>query len=145
MTSEPSTTLAAASEEGFTNWSPTLILATPSWPAWLSSAYPIVPSPACTALITPEVPLAASPPWVGHSPTAPAVHESGAALDRYSVKFFVVPDLSPRWTGVIVVPGSCASGLSAAIAGSFHVVMAPEKIFPRVSADRFRSVTPGRL
>ena len=41
------------------------------------------------------------------------------------MKFCVVPDLSERLTGVIARSGSVTPGLSAAIAGSFHLVILP--------------------
>jgi len=58
-----------------------------------------------------------------------------AAFTRYAVKFAVVPEPSARWTAVIAFAGSVAFGLSAAIAGSFHSVIWPWKIFASVSAE----------
>ena len=58
------------------------------------------------------------------------------------MKFSVVPESSARCTGVIAVAGSVASGLSAAMAGSFHVVMAPEKMPAIVAGVRFSESTP---
>jgi hypothetical protein len=60
------------------------------------------------------------------------------------VKFLVVPDLSPRCTGVMAVLGSFAFGFSAAIFGSFQVVIEPLKIPAIVAGDRFSSETPSR-
>jgi len=39
-------------------------------------------SPPLTALITPDVPLPASPPFSGHTPSASSVQTSPAALER---------------------------------------------------------------
>ncbi len=61
------------------------------------------------------------------------------------MKLPVVPDLSERTTGVIAVAGSVASGFWSAIAGSFHVVISPAKIFASVSASRSSESTPSRL
>ncbi len=44
------------------------------------------------------------------------------------MKFSVVPDSSERLTTVMSVSGNSASGLSAAMAGSFHVVICWSKI-----------------
>ena len=41
----------------------------------------------------------------------------------------VVPEESERWMTVIVVRGSVTPGFSAAIAGSFHVLILPRKMF----------------
>ena len=48
------------------------------------------------------------------------------------MKFFVVPESSERWTAVMALSGSLASGLSAVMAGSFHLVILPSKIEPIV-------------
>ena len=61
------------------------------------------------------------------------------------MKFCVVPESSARCTGVIAVLGSFTPELSAAMAGSFHFLILPLKIFAMVSADICRLVTPGRL
>ena len=61
------------------------------------------------------------------------------------MKFAVVPESSERLTGVIAVSGSVASGLSAAIAGSFQVVIFWSKIPAIVSGESCSSVTSGRL
>ena len=61
------------------------------------------------------------------------------------MKFAVVPDSSERWTGVMSVSGRSAPGLSAAMAGSFHFVISPLKIFAVVSGASCRLSTPGRL
>ncbi len=51
------------------------------------------------------------------------------------------PEPSERTTGTIVLAGSESPGLSAAIAGSFQLVMAPVKIFVTLSPDSRRFVT----
>ncbi len=61
------------------------------------------------------------------------------------MKFFVVPDSSERWTGVMAVAGSVASGFSAAISGASHEVILLSKIPAMVAAERLSSVTPSRL
>ena len=61
------------------------------------------------------------------------------------MKFSVVPDSSERCTGEIVVEGSLAPLFSAAIAGSFHLVILPSKIWAIVFAESCRSCTPCTL
>src|ERR1700754_2724696 len=68
-----------------------------------------------------------------------------AAAIRYLVKLSVVPESSERWKGWIAVAGSLASGLSLAMAGSFHLVIFELKIFARVGASSVRLSTPGTL
>ena len=60
------------------------------------------------------------------------------------MKLSVVPEESLRWKVWIVVAGSVVPELSAAIAGSFHLVILPEKICAIVGADSCRLVTPLR-
>ena len=48
------------------------------------------------------------------------------------MKFQVVPLPSERWTVVIVVSGRLTPLFSLTIAGSFHFVISPEKIFASV-------------
>src|SRR5262245_43627362 len=99
---------------------------------------------------TPEFP---SPPWVlvGHSTSEPlpSVHtplpSAPDAASRNLVKFSVVPEPSARCTTAIGAAGRSASGLSAAIAGSFHVVIWVWKILAIVSGDSLRPSTPGTL
>src|SRR3954454_13871293 len=79
---ETATTLAAPSAEGATNSEPTYTETRPRPPACDSSAYPIVPSPPLTAAVTPEVPSAASPPLLGHTPSASYAQAPPAALLR---------------------------------------------------------------
>ena len=46
---------------------------------------------------------------------------------------------------VIAVLGRLTPGLSALIAGSFQVLILPEKMSAMVGADSFRLLTPDRL
>ncbi len=75
-------TLAAASADGATYSSPTLIDATLRSPTWLSSAYPMEPSPSVTAWMTPEVPCAASPDFSGHTLSFGCGHAPSDAFSR---------------------------------------------------------------
>src|SRR6516165_361865 len=106
----------------------------------------MAPSVVFTSLATPELPDAPCVPegQLTVEPL-PSVHVVGAALVRKLVKLAVVPELSLRCTTVILVLGSFADGLSALIAGSFHVVIAPEKILAIVSAERRSFETPETL
>ena len=56
------------------------------------------------------------------------------------MKFAVVPDSSERCTGVMSVSGRSAPGFVAAIAGSFHFVISPLKIFAVVSGVELQAV-----
>src|SRR4051794_32982986 len=99
-------------------------------------------SPAC----------AITPGTVGYSDVAP---HAGARLDFeqyvfqsgpycliiHSVRWYVAAEPSERTTGTICWLGSFNAGLSAAIAGSFHVVIARVKIFTMFSPDSRRFVT----
>ena len=58
---------------------------------------------------------------------------------------YVVPDPSERRATVMVWSGSFRPGLSAAIAGSFHLVIFPRKMLASVSGEKRRPVTPGAL
>ena len=73
------------------------------------------------------------------------VHTYGAFAARYSVKFWVVPESSDRWTTVIGADGSEAPEFWLAILGSFQVVIAPEKMPAMVAASSLRSFTPSTL
>src|SRR5690606_39299917 len=84
-------------------------------------------------------------PISGHTPSGSCGQSAPAASARYSVKFSVVPDSSERFTGVIGVSGSCTPGFSAAIAGSFQVVICRLKTFAIVAGDIRRESTPSRL
>src|SRR3954451_15564056 len=93
-------------------------------------------------------PLFFSAPWVdaGHGTVSPepSVQAEPAAAVRYLVKFDVVPEPSERCTTAIAVDGSLASGLSALMASSSHLVIVALKMPASVSGLNFRS-TPGRL
>src|SRR5215831_17034624 len=95
---------------------------------------------------TPWLPL---PAWVsaGHwmVDPLPSVHDEGAACIRYWVKFWVVPEPSDRWATVMLVDGRLAPGLSAAMAGSFHVFTVREKILAIVSGDNWSLSIPFTL
>src|SRR2546422_5777127 len=103
------------------------------------------PELAATALATPSEPALPIWPWsVGKVWVMPAVQFGAPALERYSVKTPEVPDLSERtktWIGRLG-PGA---PLSAAMAGSFQLVIPPAKILPRVGPVSFRLVSPGTL
>ena len=100
----------------------------------------MAPGVACTACATPADFCAPSPapPW--NSLPAPFVQAAGAAALRYFWKLSVVPEESERKIGVMAVSGSVAPAFSAAIAGSFHLVIWPWKILAMVSPLRTRLV-----
>jgi len=75
----------------------------------------------------------------------PSVHALPAAFSRYREKFCVVPEESERTAIVIGLLGRLTPELSAAIAGSFHLVILPWKMFARTVASSFRLLTPDRL
>src|SRR5580658_11246243 len=75
----------------------------------------------------------------------PSFHALPAASTRYWEKFAVVPEESERTARVIVLLGRLALGLRALIAGSFQVVILPEKIPARTVASSFRPLTPDTL
>src|ERR1700712_3320701 len=106
----------------------------------------MAPDEPVTIWATPALPL---PPWVsaGHSTVEPGarVHVVGAASFSQLVKFCVVPEPSVRCATTMSVDGSLASGLSAAIAASSHLVICRWKILAIVSGDSCRSFTPSRL
>ncbi len=58
------------------------------------------------------------------------------------MKLFVVPEASARCTVTMLVLGSEAPALSAAIAGSFHFVTVPMKIFATVDGLSFSESRP---
>src|SRR3954466_13350682 len=95
---------------------------------------------------TPALPL---PPCVsaGQLTVDPvsSVHVVGAAIFRYPVKFWVVPEESERCATVMFFDGSLASGFSALMAGSSHVLICSWKILAIVSASSFSLSTPDRL
>src|SRR4051812_17174581 len=142
---DASTALAAPAASGATNALPTPMEAFPRSPAWLASAYPMVPEPPLTASMTPDVPSAPSPDLNGQVSLAAFVQALAAVWCSQSVKLFVVPESSERCTGVIFVDGRLAPGLSLLISGSFHEVTLPEKMSATVVGDRLSFVTPLRL
>src|SRR5215469_5258587 len=75
----------------------------------------------------------------------PSVQTLGTAVSRNSEKFCVVPEESERTAGVMVVEGSETPELRAVIAGSFHFVILPWKMFAITVASSFRLLTPDRL
>src|ERR1044072_1615870 len=105
----------------------------------------MVPVPPWPVWTTPEVPCADWPPLGGQSPLASCGQSAPAVADSHSVKFLVVPDSSERFTGVICVLGSLASGLSALILGSSHLVILRLKMPPTVAGESWRSSTPSSL
>src|ERR1700730_6209625 len=98
--------------------------------------------------------ICATPPWPRPARALegqlmvelePSFHTLGAALVRNSEKFAVVPEESERTARLIGVLGRLTPGLSALIAGSFHLVILPWKMFAMVGASSFRLLTPDRL
>src|ERR1700735_365206 len=75
----------------------------------------------------------------------PSVQSLPAASTRYWEKLAVVPDESERTSRLIEELGRLALGLRALIAGSFQVVILPEKISASTVASSFRSVASGTL
>src|SRR5438270_1652376 len=100
------------------------------------------------AAATPSLPLAPVVPD-GHltSLSAPILDlNSGEESDRNVVKPFVVPEESERWITVIFVLGRLTPGLSALIAGSFHVLIFAMKMSAAVLPSSLRPFwTPGTL
>src|ERR1700741_822047 len=102
-------------------------------------------------------------PWSPFSPTILEPLSSGYAevcvqgsrptFAQYAVQYWpsvaiihwvswaVDPAPSDRTTGTIGIAGRVRPGLSAAIAGSFHCVSTPVKIFAMLSPDSRRLVT----
>src|SRR3954462_15648390 len=97
------------------------------------------------AAATPSLPLAPVP--VGHftvlsEPTFDS--HSLLAPTRKPVKPLVVPDSSERWTTVIVDDGR-TPGFICAMAGSFHFLIFPRKMFAMVGPSSFSpDFTPSR-
>src|SRR5665648_656765 len=102
------------------------------------------PSVAFTALATPADFSLPSPLPVHLLPDS-AVQSVGAAALRYLVKLSVVPDSSERKKTLMSCAGGVTPGLMAAIAGSFHLVMAPLKILAVTAGVRISFSTPLRL
>src|SRR5450631_615469 len=99
------------------------------------------PSVAFTALATPAFACLPSPLPVHVLPVAWG-QSLGAEPFRYLVKLSVVPDESERKKTLIAVAGRVTPGLMAAIAGSFHLVMTPLKIFAVTAGVRISLSTP---
>src|SRR6476659_7975375 len=99
-----------------------------------------------TICATPALPLPARA-VLGHLMVelVPSVHALPADSTRKLEKFAVVPDESERTARVIAVLGRLAPELSALIAGSFQVLILPEKMPAMVAGDSFRLLTPDRL
>src|SRR6516165_10090216 len=97
------------------------------------------------ALATPLLPLPATvlPAQLMVLPV-PSVQSVASALTRKAVKLAVVPDESDRCTTVMGVLGSPLLP-SAAMAGSFQLVILREKILAMVGADSLSVLTPDRL
>src|SRR4051812_13808890 len=70
----------------------------------------------------------------------------GLTLERKSVKLYVVPELSERWTIAIFVLGSLTPLFRDLIAGSSHCVIWPRKILASVGPSMCRRfLTPSTL
>src|SRR5947209_1273265 len=95
---------------------------------------------------TPELPFPPVP--TGHLTILPFptdAFQAGLTSDRYVVNPWVVPEESDRWATVIAVLGRFMPGLSALIAGSFHDLTLPTKMFAIVGPSSFSPVLiPGR-
>src|SRR4051812_6553968 len=105
----------------------------------------MVPGVLLTRPATPSDFAAPVPPGAFHALAWSKVQSAVAVLLRYLVKLSVVPDSSERCTAWIAVDGSLAPELRAAIAGSFHLVILPEKILAMVEASSCRLSTPSTL
>src|SRR5256885_16181560 len=92
-----------------------------------------------TTCATPGLPLAARAEG-GHLMVEllPRLQALPVASTRNSVKFWVVPEESDRTARVIGVLGRLAPELSALIAGSFQVLILPEKMPAMAAGDSFR-------
>src|SRR4029077_15938092 len=99
-----------------------------------------------TTCATPELPLAARADD-GHLMVEllPRVQALGAASCRDRVQMAVVPEESGPTARVIGVLGRLAPELSALMAGSFQVLILPEKMPAMGAGESFRSLTPERL
>ena len=69
------------------------------------------------------------------------LQSAGYCFDIQRVNWAVEPEPSDRTTGTIALSGIASPGLSAAICGSFQLVMTPVKIFVTVSPPSRRLVT----
>src|SRR6266566_3872957 len=99
-----------------------------------------------TTCATPGLPLAARAED-GHLMVEllPRLQALPTASTRNSVKLAVVPEESDRTARVIGVLGRLAPELSALMAGSFQVLILPEKMPAMVAGDSLRLLTPDRL
>src|SRR5664280_1857505 len=102
------------------------------------------PSVDFTALETPALACLPSPLPVHFLPVA-AGQSLGAEPFRYLVKLSVVPDSSERKKTLMALSGRVTPGLTAAIAGSFHLVMTPLKILAVKAGVKISLPTPWRL
>src|SRR6516162_2156871 len=99
-----------------------------------------------TICATPPLPL---PAWAVFGQLmvelVPSVHALPAPSTRKLEKFAVVPDESERTASLIGVLGRLTPELIALIAGSFQVVILPEKMLAITGPSSFRLLTPDRL
>src|SRR5262245_21437513 len=87
-----------------------------------------------TPAATPDEPRWPAPTGQSTATPLPTLDlQSALALERYSVKLYVVPELSDLCTIAIDWSGRPTPLFSFAIAGSFHFVICPEKIFASVA------------
>src|SRR6185436_4161454 len=75
----------------------------------------------------------------------PSVHAPPDDLSRNCEKLSVVPDESERRAIVIAVSGSDTPEFCPAMAGSFHFVILPWKMFASVGPSSWSLSTPDRL
>src|SRR3954451_5017094 len=118
--------------------------------ASLRSMYPMAPSVPVMIWATPLLPAPACVPC-GHSSSEPepsfhSPDESGpTAAFKNLEKLSVVPEPSARRATTMAVSGSSTPGLSAAILGSFQLVISDWKIPAIVAGDSCSLSTLGRL
>src|SRR5262249_10656399 len=126
---------------------PLSIFATPSPPSWVNeySMYASEFGVDFSAAATPSEPLAPCPPGAFQTLSWSKVQSLPAAAVRYLVKLSVVPEESERWKVTIVASGRVAPLFSAVIAGSFHLVIEPEKIFASTDGVKTSPFWFGRL
>src|SRR5579859_925740 len=95
---------------------------------------------------TPPLPLpACAPDGQLMVELLPSFQTLGTAVMRNREKFAVVPEESERTARLIGVLGRLTPGLSALIAGSFHLVILAWKMFAMTVGVSFRLLTPDRL
>src|SRR6266566_4629144 len=99
-----------------------------------------------TICATPALPL---PAWLlaGHLMVEllPSVHALPPPSTRNLEKLAVVPDESERTARTTGVLGRVTPGLSALMAGSFHVLILPPKMPATTGADSCSLLTPAKL